>query len=158
MCYLLTSFPPGSCADPSTLVGRAAWPFWAAMDCSGKEVSKPGTEGTPDYQDITSWRPESGCCGMEHNPLPTSPADQVSGPFCTYQDNTSISVLSRFEQGKSSVCLFHSHQDSVSCWSLLICISFIVSALPLLCMGENNDRFCSSGNTFPLSSLELLRD
>lgn len=88
---------------------------------------------------------------MEHNALPTSPADQVPGSFYTCQDYPSSSVLRRTRTGNENSACFYSVPIKIAfSWGFLfICISFIVSTLHLLSIGKRNDRFYCSGDTFP---------
>lgn len=87
---------------------------------------------------------------MEHNPLPTSQADQVPGPFITYQCYPSISILSLdLSRERKLLFLFHPIKKAFPEDSCIICICFRVCPSSII-YWEKNDRFYFSGNTFPL--------
>lgn len=81
---------------------------------------------------------------MEHNPLPAGPADQVPGPFSTCQYSSPTSASSAPEQRENSACFCSMNQDALTTGSFFLSVSFRVSVLALLSLGEEGGETVGS--------------
>lgn len=96
---------------------------------------------------------------MEHNPLPTSQADQVPGPFITYQCYPSISILSLdLSRERKLLFLFHSVKTAFPEESCVTCICFRVCPSSIIYWGKKMIGSIALVTHFPFASLELLSD